>query len=83
MHLPKSSAWGFRLAACQPVPPAGVGFKHEHADAIAADAGYDGFFEVHAENYMGAGGMPHRLLERLRRPRAWIGLHASVPRRAC
>ncbi len=67
MHLPKPSAWGSRLAACQPVPPAGVGFKHEHADAIAADAGYDGFFEVHAENYMGAGGMPHRLLERLRR----------------
>jgi len=56
-----------RATALEPAPPAGVGFKHEHADAIAADAGYAGFLEVHAENYMGAGGMPHRLLERVRR----------------
>ena len=45
----------------------GVSFKHEHLDAILADGFRDGFFEVHAENYMGAGGPPHRALERIRR----------------
>lgn len=67
MNLSNSLAWHSRAAALEPAPPAGVGFKHEHADAIAGDAGYKGFFEVHAENYMGAGGMPHLLLERVRR----------------
>jgi uncharacterized protein (UPF0276 family) len=45
---------------------AGVSFKHEHLPAIMADANYDGFFEVHAENYMGAGGPSHRALQKLR-----------------
>ncbi len=41
---------------------AGVGLKAEHArDVLEADHDV-GFFEVHAENYMGAGGPPHRLL---------------------
>lgn len=66
MKLSDPSAWRSR-AGLEPMPPAGVGFKHEHADALFADAGYVGFLEVHAENYMGAGGMPHRLLERVRR----------------
>ena len=44
----------------------GVGFKSEHAeDALAGGHGL-GFFEVHAENYMGEGGPPHRLLTELR-----------------
>jgi len=46
---------------------AGTSFKHEHLDAICASAPRRGFFEVHAENYMGAGGPPHRALERIRR----------------
>jgi uncharacterized protein len=46
---------------------AGTCFKHEHLEAILRDAPESGFFEVHAENYMGAGGPPHRSLERLRR----------------
>ena len=33
----------------------------------AAEGSGRGFFEVHAENYMGAGGPPHRALETLRR----------------
>jgi len=45
---------------------AGIGFKPEHfADIIAAPQPI-GFFEVHAENYMGAGGPPHAQLGRLR-----------------
>lgn len=67
MNLCDPSAWRSRAAPLEALPPAGVGFKHEHADALFADAGYDGFVEVHAENYMGAGGLPHRLLERVRR----------------
>lgn len=45
---------------------AGVGFKPQHADAILADDFRIGFLEVHAENYMGAGGHPHRILTRMR-----------------
>lgn len=46
---------------------AGTSFKHEHLAAILADGPQRGFFEVHAENYMGAGGPPHRALEAIRR----------------
>jgi uncharacterized protein (UPF0276 family) len=44
----------------------GVGFKAEHFDAILDSRPELGFFEVHAENYMGAGGPPHRRLEAIR-----------------
>lgn len=44
----------------------GTSFKHEHLSAILADGLSDGFFEVHAENYMGAGGPPHRTLTVIR-----------------
>jgi uncharacterized protein (UPF0276 family) len=45
---------------------AGTSFKPEHAAAIAGETGPQGFFEIHAENYMGAGGAPHRMLEQIR-----------------
>jgi len=45
---------------------AGVGFKPEHFTSINARRQPIGFFEVHAENYMGAGGPPHAQLGRLR-----------------
>jgi uncharacterized protein (UPF0276 family) len=45
---------------------AGVGFKPEHFAEINEGAQPLGFFEVHAENYMGAGGPPHAQLSRLR-----------------
>ena len=45
---------------------AGTSFKHEHLSAILADGLNNGFFEVHAENYMGAGGPPHRALAAIR-----------------
>ncbi|MBB3149862.1 hypothetical protein FHS21_006319 [Phyllobacterium trifolii] len=44
----------------------GTSFKHEHLPAILDDDSYTGFFEVHAENYMGAGGRPHHALTRIR-----------------
>jgi hypothetical protein len=31
----------------------GVSFKHEHLPEILGEATPNGFFEVHAENYMG------------------------------
>jgi uncharacterized protein len=46
---------------------AGTSFKHAHLAAIRAEGKGRGFFEVHAENYMGAGGPPHRALEAVRR----------------
>ncbi|MGF6178142.1 MNIO family bufferin maturase [Ensifer sp. 4252] len=46
---------------------AGTSFKHQHLPSILADDRRDGgFFEVHAENYMGAGGPPHAALRRIR-----------------
>jgi uncharacterized protein len=53
---------------------AGTSFKHEHVNAILAEGLRAGFFEVHAENYMGAGGPAHRALERIRRDHP-ISLH--------
>ncbi len=44
----------------------GVGLKPEHVRAILTSRPDIGFFEVHAENYMGAGGPPHRHLEAIR-----------------
>ncbi len=58
-----------------PLPPTvGVGFKPDHFAAIRADARRVGFFEVHAENYMGAGGLPHAQLSALRADHA-LSLH--------
>ncbi len=44
----------------------GAGFKPEHLNDILSDDRKVGFFEIHAENYMGKGGAPHVALERLR-----------------
>ena len=52
----------------------GLGFKREHFADIAASKPDLGFFEVHAENYMGAGGEPHAQLETLRRDYA-LSIH--------
>lgn len=45
---------------------AGVGLKAEHYQTILAETPDIGWFEIHAENYMGAGGPPHHFLERIR-----------------
>ena len=54
-----------RVAAALP-NRGGVGLKPEHVDEILRDRPALGFFEIHAENYMGAGGPPHRRLEAIR-----------------
>nr|MBP8080871.1 DUF692 domain-containing protein [Arenimonas sp.] len=44
---------------------AGVGLKARHYQAFLDDAAAPAFIEVHAENFMGAGGAPHAWLARL------------------
>ncbi len=46
---------------------AGVGLKPEHYGEILGQMPGMGFFEIHAENYMGEGGLPHRALSQIRR----------------
>lgn len=51
----------------QPLPRrAGAGLKPEHYGDIFSQKPAIGFFEVHAENYMGAGGLPHKALTHIR-----------------
>ena len=45
---------------------AGIGLKPEHMRDLLTREADIGFLEVHAENYMGAGGAPHALLALLR-----------------
>ena len=50
-----------------PIPPrAGVGLKPEHYRDILDGAPDIGWFEIHAENYMGEGGPPHAYLTAVR-----------------
>ena len=44
----------------------GIGLKGEHYKSILETKPDLGFFEVHAENYMGNGGLPHASLEAIR-----------------
>jgi hypothetical protein len=53
---------------------AGAGFKPQHLESWMADAHAPAFAEVHAENYMGAGGRAHAELTRLRE-RMPLSLH--------
>lgn len=49
-----------------PLPAAaGIGFKSQHFAQIMEDAGPISFLEIHAENYMGAGGRPIAQLKAL------------------
>jgi len=45
---------------------AGVGLKAAHMAQILEERPNIGWFEIHPENYMGAGGMPHRTLSQIR-----------------
>ncbi|NVK33366.1 MAG: DUF692 domain-containing protein [Rhodobacteraceae bacterium] len=45
---------------------AGAGLKPEHVSEILNSKTSVAFFEVHAENYMGDGGVPHHQLEAIR-----------------
>jgi uncharacterized protein (UPF0276 family) len=68
------AAQPLRLPAHSLAGLAGTSFKHEHLPAILTEGKPKGFFEVHAENYMGAGGPPHRALEAIRRDNP-VSLH--------
>ncbi len=58
----------------------GLGLKPEHYDAILKDQPNVAFFEVHAENYMGAGGPSLRHLDRIaeRYPLSIHGVALSI-----
>ena len=53
---------------------AGVGLKADHYEEILQSRPDIGWFEIHAENYMGEGGPPHHFLEAIRE-RYPISLH--------
>jgi hypothetical protein len=59
---------------------AGIGLKPQHYEALLAARPALGFLEIHAENYMGAGGPPHRYLEALAAhyPLSFHGVGASL-----
>jgi uncharacterized protein (UPF0276 family) len=58
----KTRRWTRRVIAAR----AGVGLKPQHYREILEGKPDIGWFEVHAENYMGAGGPPHRYLSAIR-----------------
>jgi uncharacterized protein (UPF0276 family) len=63
----KTALQSDRHRPSQSIPArAGVGLKAEHYKTILDAKPPIGFFEVHAENYMGAGGPPHRYLTEIR-----------------
>lgn len=53
---------------------AGVGLKPEHYREILDTSPDIGWFEIHAENYMGEGGPPHHYLAAIR-DRYLVSLH--------
>src|SRR5918994_4260503 len=64
---PASGASGVSRFPAHPMAGlAGTSLKHEHVQAILTEGKQESFFEVHAENYMGAGGPPHDTLSRIR-----------------
>jgi uncharacterized protein len=66
MHSAGRTSTAFRFPAHSISGRAGTSFKAEHLQAILAEGKRDRFFEVHAENYMGAGGPPHAALNQIR-----------------
>lgn len=48
----------------------GLGFRPEHFAAVMARPGAVGFYEIHAENLMGAGGAMHAMADAIRRDQA-------------
>lgn len=67
--------------AASTIPPrAGIGLKAEHYRSILQQKPMLGFFEIHAENYMGSGGPPHRYLTAIRQdyPLSLHGVGLSI-----
>lgn len=74
VHVSDQAVSRLRLPIFPTPLNAGAGFKHEHLADILRDENGVGFFEVHAENFMGEGGAPHAALSKLREDYA-IFLH--------
>jgi len=67
MASPFTIEWPRQVAHAKALPArAGVGLKSAHFEEILATLPDIGFFEVHAENYMVAGGPYHHYLSRIR-----------------
>ena len=62
MNAPPKIGGDIRRLACRAL---GAGLKPQHYAEIVATRPDVGFFEIHAENYMSAGGPPHRWLAAL------------------
>jgi uncharacterized protein (UPF0276 family) len=80
MHSAGQAPAALRFPAHSIAGCAGTSFKHEHLRAILADGKRPRFFEVHVENYMGAGGPPHAALNQVRQdyPISLHGVSMSV-----
>lgn len=71
----ESSGRHHESCTCPDLPRrAGISLKPQHFDCIFAMPPDTGFFEVHAENYLGAGGPPHVYLTRIRQDYA-LSIH--------
>lgn len=70
-----SSLDNHTVFSASPVPArAGIGLKAQHYNEILETKPDVGWFEVHPENYMGAGGPPHKYLSAIRQDYA-LSLH--------
>jgi hypothetical protein len=63
---PASPAGGVARRGRQPAARCGLGLKPEHFRGILETQPNVGFFEIHAENYMVAGGPLHHYLTQIR-----------------
>jgi len=67
VSLPSRAPVDAYLPACTGLSvQAGVGFKPQHFEELMMDKVVPAFVEIHAENYMGAGGRPHAQLSQIR-----------------
>lgn len=67
--------------ARSPIPAsAGIGLRETHYQQVVSERPAAGWFEVHSENFFGAGGWPHRVLETVRRdyPVSFHGVGLSL-----
>ncbi len=69
------------VTAHHPIPArAGIGLRAPHFEAVVSQRPIAGWFEVHSENFFGAGGRPHQVLEAVRRdyPLSFHGVGLSL-----
>ena len=80
MHHPRTPGGARLFPDLSPAAMPGASFKPQHLSAILTDPDPGVFFEVHAENYMGAGGMPHAALAEIRQrfPLSMHGVCMSI-----